>query len=305
MIPFGRLAALVDGLPHIVVLLLCFALVAAVGAVDLLSGADVVFSVFYAVPIALATWVLGRTSGLLFSVAATILWTAGDRYSLDQTWTSGVPWWNAVVRLAFFAMVVSILAALKQALGEEQRLARVDALTRLPNVRLFREQADLELRRAQRTGQPLSVAIFDVDDLKEVNDRYGGHAAGDTLLVTVARAWTHTLRSTDLVARLGGDEFAVLLPDTSSDAALVALMKGRGAALAAIGEGGWPASLSIGVVTYLGGEADVEGLLRHADALMYEVKSAGKDGVRTAVLGNGAGAPVRPSASRASRIVST
>lgn len=300
---FGRLAAFVDGLPHVLVLLLCLALVAGVGAIDLLTGADVVFSVFYAGPIALATWVLGRTSGVLFSVVATILWTVGDRYSLDQTWASGMPWWNAAVRLAFFAMVVLILAALKHALGEEQRLARADALTRVPNVRRFREQADLELRRAQRSGQPLSVAIFDVDDLKEVNDRYG-HAAGDTLLVTVARAWTHALRSTDLVARLGGDEFAVLLPDTSSDAALVALMKGRGAALAAIGEGGWPASLSIGVVTYLGGEADVEGLLRHADALMYEVKSAGKDGVRTAVLGNGAGAPVRPSASQASRIVS-
>jgi diguanylate cyclase (GGDEF)-like protein len=304
MTAFGRLAAFVDGLPHLVVLVLCFALSAGVGAVDFLTGPDAVFAVFYGVPIALATWVLGRTSGLLFSVAATILWTVHDRFSLDETWSSGVQGWNAAVRLAFFAMVVLILAALKRALGEEQRLARVDALTRVPNVRWFREQADLELRRAQRTGQPLSVATFDVDDLKDVNDRYG-HPAGDALLVTVARAWTHTLRSTDLIARLGGDEFAVLLPDTSVDAALVALMKGRGAALVAIGESSWPASLSIGAVTYLGGEADVEGLLRHADALMYEVKSAGKDGVRTAVLGDGTDAPVRSSASRASRIVST
>jgi diguanylate cyclase (GGDEF)-like protein len=304
MSPIGRLAALVDGLPHLVVLLLCLVLVAGVAAIDLLTGADVVFSVFYAVPIALATWVLGRTSGILFSVVATILCTVHDRFSLDQTWRSGVQGWNAAVRLAFFAMVVLILAALKQALGEEQRLARDDALTRVANVRRFREQADLELRRAQRTGQPLSVAIFDVDDLKEVNDRYG-HPVGDALLVTVARAWTHALRSTDLIARLGGDEFAVLMPDTSSDAALVALMKGRGAALVAIGERGWPASLSIGAVTYLGGEADVEGLLRHADALLYEVKSAGKDGVRTAVLGDGAAAPIRPSATRASRIAPT
>ena len=221
---------------------------------------------------------LGRTSGLLFSVIATILWTVADHHSLDQTWASGVPWWNAGVRLAFFAMVVLILAALKQALGEEQRLARVDALTRVPNVRRFREHLELELRRAERTGQPLSVAIFDIDDLKEVNDRYG-HAAGD--------------------------EFAVLLPDTSADAALVALKKGRGAALVAIGEGGWQASLSIGAVTFVGGEADVEGLLRHADTLMYAVKSAGKDGVRTAVLGDGDAAPIRPAASRADRIAAT
>ncbi|HEY5387150.1 MAG TPA: GGDEF domain-containing protein [Thermoleophilia bacterium] len=301
MTSFGRLGALFDRLPHIVVLLLCLALVAVVGVVDLLTGADFVFSVFYAVPIALATWVLGRTSGLLFSVVATTLWTVGDHNSLDQTWASGVPWWNAAVRLAFFAMVVLILAALKQALGEEQRLARVDALTRVPNVRHFREQAELELRRAQRTGQPLSVAIFDVDDLKVVNDRFG-HPAGDALLIAVSRAWRHALRTTDVIARLGGDEFAVLLPDTSYEAALVALKKGRGAALVAIGEGGWPASLSIGAVTYLGGEADVEGLLRHADALMYEVKSGGKDGVHVAVLGDAD--PVRPAGSRAGRIVS-
>jgi diguanylate cyclase (GGDEF)-like protein len=293
MTPFGRLGVFVDGLPHLIVLLLCFALLAAVGAIDLATGSDVVFSVFYAVPIALATWVLGRPSGLLFSVLSTILWTVGDRYSLDQSWASAVPWWNAGVRLAFFGIVVVILAALRNALGEEQRLARVDALTRVPNVRQFSEQADLELRRTQRTGQPLSVAIFDVDDLKVVNDRYG-HAAGDALLVAIARAWLHALRSTDLIARLGGDEFAVLLPDTSAEAALVALQKGRGAALVAIGEGGWPASLSIGAVTLVGGEADVEGLLRHADVLMYEVKNAGKDGVRTAVLGAGDAAPDSP-----------
>ena len=158
-----------------------------------------------------------------------------------------------------------------------------------------------KLRRARRTGQPLSVAVFDVDDLKVANDRFG-HPAGDALLVAVAAAWSKALRSTDLIARLGGDEFAVLLPDTPSDAALVAVQKGRGAALLAIAEGGWPASLSIGAVTCMGGEADVEDLLRHADALMYEVKSDGKDGVRNAVLVDGAD-PVRPTGSPAGRIV--
>jgi diguanylate cyclase (GGDEF)-like protein len=285
------------------VLLLCLTLVAGVGALDISTGSTIVFSVFYAVPIAVATWVFGRAGGLLLSLMATILWAVGDHQSLHQTWASGAPWWNAGVRLAFFVMVVFILAALKHALGEEQRLARFDHLTRVANVRRFHEQADLELRRAQRTGQPLSMASFDVDDLKVVNDRCG-HSAGDALLVAVAGAWTHALRSTDLIARLGGDEFAVLMPDTSSDAAHVALTKGRGAALVAIGEGGWPASLSIGAVTYLGGEADVEGLLRHADALVYDVKNAGKDGVRTAVLGDGAAEPVRREGSPAGRIVS-
>jgi GGDEF domain-containing protein len=94
----------------------------------------------------------------------------------------------------------------------------------------------------------------------------------------------------------------VLLPDTSPDAALIALDAGRRAALAAIGEGGWPASLSVGAVTFLGGEADLEHLMRRADTLMYEVKSAGKDGVRSAVLGDAADAPARAQGSETGRI---
>jgi diguanylate cyclase (GGDEF)-like protein len=297
----GRLILIADRLPHIIVLLLCMAMIAIVGVVDVVTGAAIVFSFFYAVPIALATWVLGRTSGLLLSILATSLWTLADHYSLHQTWASGVPWWNAAVRLAFFSMVVFILAALREALGEEYRLARVDALTRVPNLRRFHERAELELRRAQRTGAPLSVGMFDVDNLKEVNDRYG-HDGGDALLVAVARAWMDALRSTDLIARLGGDEFAVLLPDTSVEAARVALQKGRGAAMVAISEGGWSATLSIGAVTCVGGGPDIGGLLRHADKLMYEVKSAGKDGVRTAVLSDDVVGPIRASASREGRI---
>jgi diguanylate cyclase (GGDEF)-like protein len=302
MTAVGRLGALVERLPRLAVLVICAALMAVVGVVDLLTHADIVFSVFYAVPIALATWVAGRTSGLVFSVVATVVWTVGDHHSLHQTWSSGVPWWNAIVRLAFFAMVVLILAALKTALAEEQRLARVDPLTRVPNMRLLREQIVAELRRAQRSGQPLSLAVFDVDDLKVVNDRHG-HAAGDELLVAVAEAWTRSLRGTDLIARLGGDEFAVLLPDTPADGLHVALNKGRGAALIAIGKGGWPASLSIGAVTLLGGETDAEDLVRRADALMYEVKAAGKDGVRCAVLGHTV-AVARPEGSQTGRIAS-
>ena len=135
----GRLAALIDGLPRVVVLLLGLALLAGVGAIDFVTASDAVFSVFYAVPIALATWAFGRPSGLLFAAASSILWALGDRYSLDaDVWTGGVVWWNAVVRFAFFALVVFILAALKRALDGEQRLARVDALTSVPNGRLFR-----------------------------------------------------------------------------------------------------------------------------------------------------------------------
>jgi len=304
MTVFGRLLAYAERLPRVAALFLCLVLFSGVGAIDVLIGSEALFWVFYAAPIVFATWVFGRAGGLLFSAAATIVWTLSDQDASGVAWTDWVLWWNVAVRFAFFAMLVLILAALKHALGEERRLARVDALTGVPNARLFFERAQLELRRAQRTGEPLTVAMLDVDGLKGVNDRHG-HAEGDALLDAVAAAWMRALRATDLIARLGGDEFAVLLPDTSAKAALVALQEGRGGTLLAFRDRGWPASLSIGAVTYLGGEADVEGLLRHADALMYEVKSNGKDGVRTAVLGGGDEAPVRSQGSRTGRIVAT
>jgi len=275
----GRLTAFVDELPHGWVLAVCGVGMALVGTVDFLTGGDVVLSIFYAAPIALAAWVVGRWAGVVFAVVATALWTIGDVAGLDQSWGQAVVWWNFAVRLAFFVIVVIILVALKDSLDEEQRLARLDSLTRLANGRLFSEQAELELRRARRTGDPLSLAVFDVDNLKTVNDGHG-HAAGDALLVAVATAWSRTVRGTDTVARLGGDEFAVLMPDTDSAAARIALEKGRQAAFTAMAGGGWPSSLSIGVVTCIGGDAEVDDLLRGADRLMYEVKSAGKDGLR-------------------------
>ena len=279
-----RLAAFLEGISHLAALALCLVMMVVIGVLDIVSGGAIVLSIFYAVPISLATWVFGRRAGLLVALLATILWAVSDKYSLGQTWTSPVPWWNACVRLAFFALIVVILSALRTALTSEQRLARIDPLTRVPNVRQLRELADLELRRAERTGAPLSLASFDVDDLKVVNDRYG-HAAGDELLVAVAAAWVRALRRTDVIARLGGDEFAILMPDTDEAAARTALEAGRTAALAAIAAGGWPASLSIGSITCRGGGEDVEALLRYADSLMYEVKAAGKDGLRTGVIG--------------------
>ena len=297
----SRVLGWVEGLPHLLVLLLCLALVAGVGALDYVT-ADIVLSIFYAVPVSLAAWTLGRREGLLLALLATMLWTVADHDGLHQSWASAPPWWNAMVRLSFFALVVFILTALKEALAKEQRLARVDPLTGVANVRQFTEQTEFELNRSTRSGEPLSVAVLDVDDLKSVNDTYG-HAAGDAVLAGVAQALKSALRTTDLVARIGGDEFAVLLPDTDAAAASVAFEKGRTAA-ASVAHTAQAVTLSVGVVNCPAGQGDVEMLLRQADALMYEVKSAGKNGVRVAACESAPGGAVRSSVSETGRIVS-
>jgi diguanylate cyclase (GGDEF)-like protein len=114
------------------------------------------------------------------------------------------------------AALLREIAALRQEVGELDRLARTDPLTGMANRRGWDEQVDRELAQARRSGRPVSVALLDLDDFKGFNDA-GGHQAGDRLLVAAAAAWQGQLRDGDVLCRWGGDEFAALLPDCSED----------------------------------------------------------------------------------------
>jgi diguanylate cyclase (GGDEF)-like protein len=97
-------------------------------------------------------------------------------------------------------------------------VATHDPLTGAANRRGWDDRVAVELRRAQRSGESLCIALVDLDKLKLINDNVG-HAAGDELLVASAQAWSLAIRDVDLLARLGGDEFAVLLPACEQAAA--------------------------------------------------------------------------------------
>jgi diguanylate cyclase (GGDEF)-like protein/PAS domain S-box-containing protein len=92
-----------------------------------------------------------------------------------------------------------------------EELAFGDPLTKLGNRRYFDQTLVREMSRARRSGQPLSLAILDIDRFKAVNDAWG-HPIGDRVLVAVAHAILQTVRTYDHVARIGGEEFVVLLP---------------------------------------------------------------------------------------------
>ena len=94
-----------------------------------------------------------------------------------------------------------------------------DSLTGLPGMRLLQERFDLAASLSRREGTQMAVLFIDLDGFKAVNDGLG-HAAGDQLLIQVARRMQEKLRSTDTVARIGGDEFAVLLTQLKERAAL-------------------------------------------------------------------------------------
>jgi diguanylate cyclase (GGDEF)-like protein/PAS domain S-box-containing protein len=157
-------------------------------------------------------------------------------------------------------------------------LAHHDSLTGLPNRAAFIDQAQALLSVAQTNGRRPAMLFIDLDNFKRVNDSLG-HLAGDTLLQTVARRITGTLRSGDLVARFGGDEFVVLL---SGDTPPAAVIEVSNKLLAAIGEpleaGGATISVtpSIGVAIYPEDGRNSDELIKHADTAMYHAKSRGR-----------------------------
>ena len=170
----------------------------------------------------------------------------------------------------------------REALVETLRSqARRDSLTNLPNRRWFAEELLREVSRSGRQGDPMCVAMIDLDRFKLYNDRLG-HPAGDKLLQDCAVAWGKTLRVADFIARYGGEEFVVLLPECTLEDARVVIERLRAAT-----PGGQTCSAGIAQVET--GESP-EHLIARADAALYAAKEAGRD--RTMVAAGAVPMPV-------------
>jgi diguanylate cyclase (GGDEF)-like protein len=258
-------------------------LLACVALADDRTGPEASFTLLYLGPIAFATWFAGLRSGLLLSlcsaVVAAVCNARGHAVPLPRLLQA----WNLCVHLGVFVSLAFLLAALKSRLQAEQRLARTDPLTGIPNRRAFVEAAAVEIERMRRTGQPITVAYLDCDDFKRVNDLLG-HVEGDLLLAAVGATLRDGTRAIDVVARLGGDEFGLLLIGTDGPTAEAALDRLRDALLAATRENGWGVNFSVGAVTFLGPPRSVDDMIGRADELMYAVKRDGKGGLRHEVV---------------------
>jgi diguanylate cyclase (GGDEF)-like protein/PAS domain S-box-containing protein len=164
---------------------------------------------------------------------------------------------------------------LAQALDNEKSISRSDHLTGLANRRAFEESLDMECKRSQRYGRPITIVYVDLDDFKKVNDERGHHT-GDEVLVAVAETLRTNLRSTDCVARMGGDEFAILLPETDAGAAKIIMTKVDKVLKAVVTQKAWPIGFSLGVVSFPAPLDPPQEMLDRADRLMYAAKHNGK-----------------------------
>jgi len=159
-----------------------------------------------------------------------------------------------------------------------EQLAITDGLTKIHNHRFFQDQLSREIKRAERTGSPLALILLDIDDFKQLNDRYG-HAVGDEVLQLLSAVLIEETRDHDLVARYGGEEFAVLAAATDREGALALAEKLRTAvAQHRFSTKGSSAPLSItvsmGLAVYHG---DRSAFFDEADRALYDAKGSGKD----------------------------
>ncbi|HEY7916620.1 MAG TPA: EAL domain-containing protein, partial [Acidimicrobiales bacterium] len=164
-------------------------------------------------------------------------------------------------------------------LEKVSHLAWHDALTGLPNRRLFEDRVEQELVRSRRVGEPVCMFFVDLDHFKIVNDTFG-HGAGDDLIEQVAERLVDTVRRQDTVARVGGDEFAILLPGLSDQLAIDQLAQRSLEAVSApflvLGEEiGASASIGIAMAPEHGDSYDE--LLSRADEAMYRAKALGRN----------------------------
>lgn len=211
------------------------------------------------------------------------------RHELKFMRSDGTPLWVHLTANPLFDAEGGFLGALALAadITEHRESAELayqqanfDALTGLPNRNMFQERLRHEMKKARRERSFLALLFIDLDQFKQINDRFG-HQQGDALLVQAAARLGACMRATDTLARIGGDEFVAILPglghvqDAERVAEDIVSVLQRPFELAGGAQG--TISGSVGIALYPSDAADAEELLRHADQAMYAAKNSGRN----------------------------
>lgn len=256
-------------------------LFASVAALDYLADWEITTSILYIFPVSYFAWHFSSRVGTLSALCSVFAWLYLNQLKLPHYLTPTVPYWNAVIHLGLNLVAVFIVAEMKSLYLQELRNSRLDYLTGVINRRGFYEALERERERASRLNLPLTLAYIDLDDFKQINDRFN-HLTGDSVLAAVGETLRSSIRNTDLAGRLGGDEFCVLLPHTDSVGTSVVLQKLQTSLLKAMESSSWPITFSIGAVTFRRPDKTPIEMIRAADDVMYAAKKQGKNRIHYA-----------------------
>ncbi|MEB3286551.1 MAG: GGDEF domain-containing protein [Vampirovibrionales bacterium] len=186
-----------------------------------------------------------------------------------------------LILLYYHQATASTLYATHDKMLRLQSLAATDGLTGLINRRQFNHQLHSEIARARRHKKPLSLALFDIDDFKKINDMYG-HPVGDRILKELGQLVLENVRESDTPARYGGEEFALILPETRQAEAYELLERLRALVektVFCLPDNPITATISVGVAQLDAKELNAFDLVEISDTALYEAKKQGKNRV--------------------------
>ena len=183
----------------------------------------------------------------------------------------------AIIAPVMSLQMLRLLSDLDHAEEKLQILSNTDELTQSYNRRYFIQFGEQELKRSQRYGEVFSIALLDIDNFKEINDK-GGHLMGDRLLRKLSYLLKEAIRQSDVFARYGGDEFVLLFPKTNREQSQIwAEHLYETFTSTSIDLEGLEVQLSfsIGVATFDSTTTDLDDLLKNADRALYQAKKTG------------------------------
>ena len=255
----------------------------AIAVADYVTGHQDHFSVFYMLPVMLATWGIGRFAGYTVGFGCAIIWQATNALAGQVFEAPWEPVWSAVTRVAFFLVAATLAFEMRRRLTEEMGLARIDPLTGALNRRAFFEV--LHSTVSMRNSPVLGIVYLDIDDFKRVNDQFG-HDAGDEVLTILANGAMAAQRKGDVVGRIGGDEFLLLVRGQTVDGVEAGIRRFCEVIRAALALTPARPSFSAGAaILPADAHANATRLIAEADTLMLHVKAAGKGHLRVERLG--------------------
>ena len=273
----------IRGLPKILLIASGSLIVAGAAYIDHATGRSLLFLCFYLIPVSFFVWFTTRRIGVLASILCAAMWFVGNASYKSQLFRSEISYLNMSIELVFFFVATLLICSLKEALGINEELSRVDLLTGAVNRRAFYDLAGREIARLERYKHPFTVAYMDIDNFKIVNYRFG-HRAGDQLLRSVADTVRKNLRKLDIISRFGGDEFTILLPETGAEAAQAVLSRMRNVLLNIMETNKWPVTFTFGTITFLKPPSSVEEMVKKVGTLMYSGKDSGMNTIEQEIV---------------------
>lgn len=270
----SRILNLLETMEKIPKIILGISLLLGVALLDFYTGNELSFSLFYLIPIAFFSFTFSASIGVGIGFISAAIWLFVDLIT-SASHDSFTYLWNSIIRLGFFILPAILLKLLEQ----ERIHARTDFLTNAINNRYFNDLLEREIERSLRYKHPFTVAFIDLDNFKVINDTFG-HNFGDSMLRNIAECMKIYLRKTDVVARVGGDEFGLLLPETNSEEAKIAISNLLTKIADEMNENKWPVTFSVGVLTLSAPTLSAEKILGMVDKLMYIVKNNGKNNIK-------------------------